>query len=62
MKDLLGRRRPRKITQEMRAAIEEAYKDNDKLTSTGIKNLLVAKWPSLWVSIPMIKHTRKEMG
>ena len=41
VKNVIGRRRPRKITPEMRAAIKEAYNENDEVTSTGIKTLLV---------------------
>ena len=32
IKDLPRRRRPRKLTEEMKAAIEEAYRVNDELT------------------------------
>ena len=52
----------RKITVEMRAAIEEMYNGNDELTSTRIKCLLTERWPDLQVSIPTIKRMRKEMG
>ena len=62
IKDLPRRRRPRKLTEEMKAAIEEAYRVNDELTSTEIKSLLVARWPDLRVSVVTIKRTRKEMG
>lgn len=62
IKDLPRRRRPRKLTEEMKAAIEEAYRGNDELTSTEIKRLLVARWPNLRVSVATIKRTRKEMG
>ena len=62
IKDLPRRRRPRKLTEEMKAAIEEAYRGNDELTSTEIKRLLVARWPDLRVSVAAIKHTRKEIG
>ena len=38
--DIPRRSKQRKITAEMRAAIEEMYNGNDKLTSTRIKSLL----------------------
>jgi len=62
IKDLPRRSKQRKITEEMRSAIEEAYNGNDELTSTGIKSLLMARWPDLQVSIQTIKRTRKDMG
>ena len=61
IKDLPRRRRPRKITEEMRVAIEEAYRENDELTSTDMKRLLLTRWPDICVSISTIKRTRKEM-
>ena len=60
--DIPRRSRRRKITAEMRAAIEEMYNGNDKLTSTRIKCLLTERWPDLQVSIPTIKRTWNEMG
>ena len=62
IKDLPRRRRPRKLTEEMKAAIEEAYRGNDELTLTEIKRLLVARWLDLRMSVATIKRTRKEMG
>lgn len=62
VKDLPRRRRPRKITEEMKAAIEEAYNGNDELTSTDIKRLLAERWPDLRVSVQTIRRTRKRMG
>ena len=61
IKDLPRRRRPRKIIEEMRVAIEEAYCEDDKLTLTDVKRLLVMRWPDICVSISTIKCTQKEM-
>ena len=60
IENLPERRRPRKITAEMKAAIEEAYNGNDELTSTELKCLLAEKWPDLQISIATIKRSRKE--
>ena len=60
--DIPRRSRRRRITAEMRVAIEEMYNGNDELTSTRIKRLLTERWPDLQVSISTIKLTRKEMG
>ena len=62
IEDLPRRKKPRKITEEMRVVIEEAYRENDELTSTDIKQLLVRKWPDLSVSVATIKRTRKELN
>ena len=59
--DLPRRRKQRKITEEMMEFIEQEMRKNDELTSTGIKALLLEKWPHLQVSIPTIKWVGKEM-
>lgn len=48
--------------KEMMAYIKEKLRENDELTATGIKVELLRKWPDLKVSIPTIKHVRKDMG
>lgn len=53
--DLSRRKREKKITEEMKALIEEELRKNDELTSSGIKRLLTERWPNLQVSIPTIK-------
>ena len=45
----------------LRDVIEEAYHENEQLTSAVIKWLLVTKWPDVSVSISIIKHTYKEI-
>ena len=60
--DLPRRKKQRKITEEMMEYIEEEMRKDDELTSTGIKALLLGRWPNLQVSIPTIKRVRKEMG
>ena len=62
IENLPGRRRPRKITTEMEATIEEAYNGNDELTARKLKRLLEEKWPYLQVSLSTIKRNRKQMG
>jgi len=52
----------RKITKEMEFVIKDALRNNDEITSTGLRSLLDSRWPELQVSIPTIKHVRKEMG
>ena len=60
----LSQVRPRqgKITEEMKTVIEETLRNNDEVTSTGLKSLLVARWPELQVSIATIKRVRRKMG
>ena len=60
--DLSRHRRPRKLTDEMRQVIEEELTNNDEITSTGIRSLLLSRWPDLRVSVATIKRTRREMG
>ena len=60
--DLPRRARPRKLSQEMVAVLEEAWCDNDELTARQARSLLMEKWPNLRVSIPTIKRIRKQMG
>ena len=49
------------LFSDARDPIEEAYCENNELTSTDIKRLLVTKWPDISVSISTIKCTCKEM-
>ena len=60
--DLPRRQMQSKITEEMRSVMEEALTNDDKITASGLKNSLVARWPDLQVSIPTIKHVRNKMG
>ena len=62
IQNLPGKRRPRKITEEMKAMIEEAYHGNDELTLTKLKRLLEEKWPDLQVSQQLSKLERKWDG
>ena len=39
---------------------KEAYRENDELTSTDIKHLLVTKWSDIIVSISTVKLACKE--
>ena len=50
--------RQEKITEEMKAFIEETLKEDDEVTSTGLKRGLTARWPELEVSISTIKRVR----
>ena len=56
------RKREWKITEQMKALIEEELNKDDELTSSKIKTLLTARWPNLEVLVPTIKRVRKEMG
>ena len=60
--DLPRQRRPRKLNDEMRQLIEQELTRNDELTSTGIRSLLLLRWPNLRVSVATIKRTRRDMG
>ena len=60
--DLPKRKRANILTDEMKRFIEEEYSKNDELTSTGIKALLLQKWPDVQVSISTIKRKRKKLG
>ena len=62
IKDLPWQKKARILKKEMMAYIKEKLRENDELTATGIKTELLRKWPDLKVSIPTIKHVRKEMG
>ena len=42
--------------------IEEELTNNDEITSTGIRSLLLSRWSDLRVSVATIKLTRREMG
>ena len=44
------RKAPRKITQEMRDAMDQALNDNDELTSRRLQSLLKDKWPDVILS------------
>ena len=56
------KQREGKITDEMKSAIEETLRNNDEVTSTGLKRMLLSKWPELQVSIATIKRVRRQMG
>lgn len=60
--DLPRRTRPRKLTREMMALLNQALSENDELTARKARSLLLEKWPSLQVSLPTIKRVRREIG
>ena len=60
--DMPRRTRPRKLTREMMAMLNQLLSENDELTSRRIRSSLLEKWPSLQVSIPTIKRVRREIG
>lgn len=62
VRDLPRRKKPRILTKEMEAFIEEELKRNDELASTAINALLVRRWPDLRVSASTIKRVRREIG
>ena len=53
--DLPQRTRPRKVNNVMRAFLNQALSENDKLTAREAHNLLSQQWPTLQVSLPTIK-------
>ena len=60
--DMPRRTRPRKLTREMMAMLNQLLSENDELTSRRIRSSLLEKWPSLQVSVPTIKRARREIG
>ena len=60
--DLLRRTRPRKLSREMMVFLNEALSENDELTARQAHSLLVAKWPTVQVSLPTIKRVRQKIG
>ena len=60
--DMPRRARPRKLTTEMMAMLNQLLSENDELTSRRIRLSLLEKWPSLQVSLPTIKRVRREIG
>ena len=46
----LPRRRPRKITDEMKAFIEEMLNQDDEITAVKLKDMLTSRWPEIPVS------------
>ena len=56
------RRAPRKVTEEMRDAIDQAFDDNDELTSRQLQSFIKDKWPDVIVSCSTIRRSRKEIG
>ena len=55
--NLSRHRRPIKLTDEMSQVIEEELTKYDEITSTGIRSLLLSRWPDLRVSVATIKRT-----
>ena len=60
--DLPKRTRKRKVTQEMRDAMNEALEQNDELTATQLRALLVERWPDTQVALSTIKRIRNQIG
>ena len=60
--DLTRGPRPRKLTQVIVNKLNKALSDNDELTAIQARNFLAEKWPGPRVSLPTIKHIRKELG
>lgn len=60
--DLPRRARPRKLNDEMMAFMNHAMSENDELTATRARSLLVERWPALQVSLPTVKRVRKNLG
>jgi len=60
--DLYRRKRPRKLTNEMRAFLSQTLTRDDEVTARRARHLLLEKWPTLDVSLPTIKRNRKELG
>ena len=60
--DLPKRTRKRKVTQEMRDAMNEALEQNDELTATQLRALLVERWPDTQVALSTIKRIWNQIG
>ena len=59
--DLPKQTRKRKVTQ-MRDAMNEALEQNDELTATQLRALLVERWPDTQVALSTIKRIRNQIG
>ena len=60
--DLPRRAQPKNISPEMYFIIEDELVKNDELTSPQLKRILTNKYPSLEVSLPMIRRARQDLG
>ena len=60
--DLPRRARPRKLSDEMIAFLNQAMAEDDELTARRARCLLAEKWSTLQVSLPTIKRVCQNLG
>ena len=60
--DLPRRKRPQKLTSEMKEMIDNELQQNDELTAQKLLDHLKGRFPHLDVSLPTIKRARKKLG
>ena len=60
--DLPRHTMPRKLNSEMMAALHQALLKDDELTARKARDLLLQQWSTLQISLPTIRHVRKELG
>ena len=51
-----------KIGKEQLIFIDEALAENDELTARLLRDMMIAKWPNLEISLSTIKRARKFIG
>ena len=62
LKDLPRRKRNKKLSMAMLEFLDDKLKEDDELTSTKLRSLLMQKWPDLNVSLTSIKRYRRAQG
>ena len=61
-KDLPRKKRSKKLSQAMVEFLNDKLEEDDELTSTKLKALLVQNWPDLNVSVDTIRRYRRAEG
>ena len=61
-KDLPRKKRSKKLSQAMVEFMNDKLEEDDKLTSTKLKSVLVQNWPDLNVSVDTIRRYRRAEG
>ena len=61
-KDLPRNKRSKKLSQPMIKFINDKLEEDDELTSTKLRALLMQNWPDLNVSLTTVKRYRRKQG
>ena len=62
IKDLVRKKRPSILSDEVRTFIDDQLTMNDELTSTKLQWLIEEKWPAIHSSTTTIKRERRRLG